>query len=774
MIDLNIINDDCVLICPNELKNALIQKKSLDFPTKRIKFISKSEVLNNGKYNYDFKAILYLKDKYHYSFDNAEEILNNLYDVDLSNSKFKKLSLIIDDLKEQNLISKNNYFKYLFNNKKCFIYGYSKNDEELKYFLAKLNINYQYLEDKIEQNFSHTIINYETLEDEVRGLFIKIMTLIKNGVNLNNIYLYKFPSDYNFILKKYAYYHNIPIEFEDDIILYDAPLFKKYLTYLNDLDFKDALDKLKLEVKKDHFGVINAIVNNLNQFLYLKLEKEKAINALIYLSKKTLLKKIKYEESIKICSFSSFIKDDDYVFMLGFSLGDYPNIYKDIDFFTDKEKSILHLNSSKLKTQINYEQLEKFILTTKNLRISFKEKYNNTRYFKSLLKDKLNLKEEKYIDEKNRYSKNLCEIEIANYIDDYYKYGTLNKFMKTFDEKNLNYNLYDHRFKGLKPFELPMINLSYSQINNYNTCPFMYFVKRFLKLDTSSDTFELNVGNLFHKILEDSLTKEISLNDYEEFINEKFKTPKDLFFLYRLLPQVEKVIQKNKKFLLNSDYQKQISEKVLKIDIDNDLSINGKIDKIMIDENNKSLIVVDYKTGNFAFNINKVNYGINLQLPLYSLLLKDSFKNYHISGIYIQNILVNEEKNDDYNYLLNGFSFDEKKLINIDRSLGTYYHNKKCCSEFLSGIILNKDGTLSKLSQRKIYDEEKFSKLLYLTKEQIKKTAWNIKSLKFDIRPIKFNSENLPCENCNCLDICFKKAEDVFYVDLKEEKKDEI
>ena len=65
---------------------------------------------------------------------------------------------------------------------------------------------------------------------------------------------------------------------------------------------------------------------------------------------------------------------------------------------------------------------------------------------------------------------------------------------------------YDHLFKKIPDYyNNEKITLSYTQINEYNKCPFQYFVKRVLKANIFENSFESNLGSLYHKILEDSL-----------------------------------------------------------------------------------------------------------------------------------------------------------------------------------------------------------------------------------------------------------------------------
>ena len=58
------------------------------------------------------------------------------------------------------------------------------------------------------------------------------------------------------------------------------------------------------------------------------------------------------------------------------------------------------------------------------------------------------------------------------------------------------------------------------------------------------------------------------------------------------------------------------------------IEISGKIDRIDISEVNgkKVGIIIDYKYGQTEFKLTDLEDGLDLQLPIYILALKDAFK----------------------------------------------------------------------------------------------------------------------------------------------------
>ena len=770
MIDFNNFDDDLIIICPSLKKEKLIKIASEKYPLKHIKYIDKAEVLENTYFNYDYSAILYLHKQYNFSFPIAKEILDNLTSLEGNNEKINKLNKIYLDLKSNKLLQENLFYKHLFNNKKIYIYGYSKNDVELMNALEKLNVTYEYIYDE-KDNFTHNVYKFKTMEDEVKSFFIKIMDLLENNISLNNIYLYSFPNEYEIMVNKYARYHNIKIEGLNKASLFASPIYKKYLEHLKNNSIINAFELLSSEIKNDPQNAIEKLANVLVELTPLYNEcNEEFISLLNFTAKSTILSEVKYDNSIKICDYNSVISDDSYVFILGFSLDAYPNIYRDTDFYSDKEKEYLGKNTSKTKNIIEEEMLTNFINNTKNIYISYKERYGKKEYYPSLLINKLKMNIFDGDISNIRYSLKLSEIEISDCFDKNKLYGIDNKNIKTFDKDLIGYQSYSHEFSGLNHFNNNLIKLSPTSISEYNTCPFKYYANRVLKIGEFENTFALKLGNIFHLILQDSLIKEINLDNYRDEIEKEFTTFKEKTLLYNLLPQVLEVINKNKEFYNNSHFKNACAEKEITINVDDNSLLTGKIDKVIFNDNDKELIVVDYKTGNFYYDKRKNAYGIDLQLPIYSLLLNSEFNDYTNVGMYIQNVCLSKKElmDKDVNpYYLNGLTLkDDNAVKRIDHYLGDYDCDGNLIkkSRFIQSIKIKNDKNLDAYSG---IVQKEYDALKEVAKGAINETLSNVRNNVFSIAPIRFKGQReLPCKYCDYNDVCFMKYSDVRYINF--------
>ena len=188
-----------IIICPNEKKEELISKfqANLEYG---VKYISKSELISSLTFSYDYKAVIYLMNNRGYSFTNAKEILDNISFLKGGTSKLDKLLEIREELIKNNLIRKNEIFKRIFDNKDVYIYGYSNLDKEIISLLNDIGVEYSYIEES-NQGYKHDLIIFENIEEEVNYFFSSVCQMISSGININDILLYSYPSEYDLLLR---------------------------------------------------------------------------------------------------------------------------------------------------------------------------------------------------------------------------------------------------------------------------------------------------------------------------------------------------------------------------------------------------------------------------------------------------------------------------------------------------------------------------------------------------------------------------------------------
>lgn len=208
---------------------------------------------------------------------------------------------------------------------------------------------------------------------------------------------------------------------------------------------------------------------------------------------------------------------------------------------------------------------------------------------------------------------------------------------------------------------------SISQLETYGKCPFKYYAERILNLNVveePSDEIEpLELGNILHEILRDFYVEleekgiyipgcdEKELKKAETLIfsiaEKKFEeagylSPADFYekerilgisgkredsILYKFLLQEREGSPNNKiykvefKFGQFGDEETFLSE--LKI---GDVKVRGIIDRLDINEADKTFNVIDYKLSGRKPDKNDLERGLSLQTPLYMLAAKEILK----------------------------------------------------------------------------------------------------------------------------------------------------
>jgi ATP-dependent helicase/nuclease subunit B len=204
--------------------------------------------------------------------------------------------------------------------------------------------------------------------------------------------------------------------------------------------------------------------------------------------------------------------------------------------------------------------------------------------------------------------------------------------------------------------ELSNKEYSITQLENYAKCPYKYFAERILNLfpieEPSEEIEALEMGSILHEILyifykrleseglvikgcddevfkrceeilfligENSLSNGFNSNPLNFYEKEKIlgiNGRRSNSILYKFLEKE----REGKGNYYPKYFEKEFGtfkvDSSLKLEVDG-YKLRGKIDRIDIDETNKHLKIIDYKLSGKRPNLNDLNEGISLQLPIY-------------------------------------------------------------------------------------------------------------------------------------------------------------
>ena len=758
MFNIQQLKDNSIIITPEKVKEGILDK--INFLDLNVKFISKNELIKNTCFNYDDKTIAYLIKK-GYSYNNAKEIIKNLYFIKEGNSKLTNLYQIKKELIEHKLINKNFNYAQLFVNKNVYVYGYSKYDKEIIWLLNKLNVNPIYLEDE-ETNFSHKVFEFDTIEEEVDHVLNEIALLAGKGVSLNKIKLFSCPREYQLIVKKYADFYGLPINFKENIKAINSPYCELFLNKYDETNLLEAYNFLVENIEHDNYHFLNKLKNIIIDIEGVFSNRVEEKTYLINKLKDVKLSDLEYKEAIDIIDYNYL--EDDCVFIMGFNLLNYPLVKKDVTYLNDKEKNYLGINTSLDENQIDEERICTFIKTHKNLYITYKKYVGKDEYYPSLLIDSLGLIKEKGKLNLVRSSLAPSKILVCKAKDLKDSFGMDSELLNALTNQMCEYKTYSHDFKHFPEIENHEFqSFSYSRIDAYNRCPFNYYLTYILKVDDYEESFTIKQGNFYHKILEDYIDKGITKEEINIKIEEAFPDLRERFFVSKNIDLFYQTFTFNQKF--HKQKEDLISNHEYKVShlLDEKTNLFGFIDNLIISKDNNAFIVVDYKSGNTVFDINKVQYGLSSQILIYSLLINKNHPEYRQMGAFIQNILKDKGKDkQDADPRFKGVMKYDPDLLSV---FDNKEYNRGSSTLFLGLSI--KNGEYVK-STRTLSNEE-WEELLILAENKTKESIENIRNAKFDIAPIQFdnNDRSLACGHCKNQAICFKNRNDIRNVSLK-------
>lgn len=412
------------------------------------------------------------------------------------------------------------------------------------------------------------------------------------------------------------------------------------------------------------------------------------------------------------------------------------------------------------------------IITYHKLGLDLKLK-NPSRYLSSL-----NLKEivDNKIYDKNLLLNNYAYLLSADKINKVER-EELSKINDSF-EHDLNYKITKENANKLYN---GVISLSPSSIETYAKCPFYHFCMKGLKLNVKEKyTFDnREVGTFMHYILEKILKNEINnvtidtLDGYifkyaENYLEENNKIVNETtkYVIKKLSKNVSLIIKniigeqsiskfKPKYFEFKIDDENMVKPVVIKLD-DDTLKVSGIVDRVDVyeDDENYYYRIIDYKTGTKKFRLDDVLMGLNLQMLIYLLAIKESNnltnKKVVPSGLlYYPALLKEVSSSRDFNEEEKmGLVRDRLKMngiINKEKNvLGLY--DEEQIGNYLSVT------TRGKLNEETLFDIDELELIFKLVKDSLKQIGKSMKTGDISASPIGGRIDS--CCYCNFKEIC--------------------
>jgi ATP-dependent helicase/DNAse subunit B len=757
------------IVCPVSYRQAILESVSPQLSSSR-RFYSKDQLLEGAYFSIDKQAIVYLMERFNYSYTIAKQRLQQIYfleSVDDSRPRIAELKQVVTALEHQQLLKRQKYFAPSISGKRALVIGYD-HDLELVRIANMLNIELIFQTHDDDQ--WPELFFFNTLKDEIYYQFNRIAGLIDAGVDPSDITVICQDPDAKFDLKLAAKKFGIPLNhFEIAAIGHSEIAIKaiQHVRLCRDLLLTKAYLQESYHLEDTHLVI--ELIDEVNSFATPPDIK------IAYFSQSVQELSAKPGRYIDGIDFGTglYPHQKKHVFIIGASQGVIPMIHSDTDFLSDVEKQELGINDSAILNKMETARWQTFLLNQPHLYISYHKHGYQGEKFPSPLFAKLEIKPEEPPLLETEYGRGLSCIKAAALLDDKRVYQI--NHPQLLDYQTLvasDYNTFDFRFR---PFDFGLhskrMQLSYTAIKTFYQCQFRYYLQYLIKLKDDSDNFYAKFGEFAHELLERAYDPGFDFETTYDNIYAKYEfTAKEQVLLVRLKQDLAEVISFNRDHEANMHLDSMRHEHTIKFRLDEITSFKGKIDKVWItkdDQGHRYLAFVDYKTSSEDFDPRKLPYGHAMQLPTYSLLLHEDpdLRQIEVIGFYIQNIIagklvrpLGKDQRQFYREQLRlaGLSTSNMdKLATLDKDFAQ--------SEYIRTIGTVKSGELKKSA--KVADSATFESYREIARTNIIEAVKEIRQHNFSINPKRFSNTEHSCQYCPFRDVCFRKDE--AYVDIK-------
>ena len=377
----------------------------------------------------------------------------------------------------------------------------------------------------------------------------------------------------------------------------------------------------------------------------------------------------------------------------------------------------------------------------------------------------------------------------THYIKQRKEHTLLLQIVEALDANFVAYLDEAYHFKNESMFQQKLLlpeQLSLTQLETYNRCPYQYFLKYILRVNEPyKDKIQtVHTGNLLHgtyellatiaqeqKIrLSDIQHPEIIIKQYfaDNFIQLEQHPLFNLITNRYVYQKTEMVAQDSLGFLMKNEELSQfipqfIEYKLPKFPIhvaDVTRYLIGKLDRIDFDMTNQYFRIIDYKSSKRTIDFNKLIYGTQLQLPLYSYLAQQAFSQTLAGSMYVpmvdQDILIDTAMTD---------TDITKQLQKLYQATGLFLNDKESLVKFDQNILTEeksivipyeskKDGTANQHSM--VLEAAELQAVEDFALQKAKDTILHIHQQSFPVTPIReeYDYQTTPCKYCPFRSIC--------------------
>ncbi|MDT8337317.1 MAG: PD-(D/E)XK nuclease family protein, partial [Candidatus Izemoplasmatales bacterium] len=421
------------------------------------------------------------------------------------------------------------YFDYIDISKE-YISDKIKHLQEIKKTLLKNNIliekkrvysqvyqvNDLFVPDKFNQNVEKIYTNkvsenkvalYKAIDhlEQVKFVYEKVIDLLENGIDINKINILNSTVENDVSLGKLFHDSSIPYNINKRFSLSEYPVMINLIKHLRETGYEKALNYLTGLEKNDVINKIIRVFNTYEKVLFIE-----DIEVLIYELKRLSLIDSGYAEAINITSFNNLVyREDEYYILMNYYDDAFPKKYVDNDYLIDSEVKEIDYPTSIELNNYNKQMITDVLNQIDHLILVYPNQViDETRPARFNLRREINYFVYKHEYKFKTYLQNLVYLD---YTKKRYDFNNYNIYTADLDRLN---NVYHHEYQEYIPFFTGINDktltylidkfntLTAYKLESYSLCPFQYYLKYLLKLDSFEDNIFTYIGNVIHKALE--------------------------------------------------------------------------------------------------------------------------------------------------------------------------------------------------------------------------------------------------------------------------------
>lgn len=540
------------------------------------------------------------------------------------------------------------------------------------------------------------------------------------------------------------------------------------------LDCEGIMEKL---FEKDSEGALKLVnvFNDMNNYLDSNASFSEIIEVLKNISFESDKTEV-YQDTITISNLEDFVLEGKkIVYFLGATNEFLPKEFKPSHLISTYDIDKDNLNELILDNKNKWDYLFSHLILFKNVYVTTPKLGNDLKLKEaSVMLNKVIKKDieiAKIYDRKSMikdYAIKLSNKKINKVYDDY--------FCKINEVNHHNLNLRIPSNTALKLYS-KTLNVSPSSIETYAKCPFYHFILYGLKLKVKEKYLfdSREVGTFVHYLLENVIKNDIDNikeeNTYEiikkyslSYLkdNGKIMDNKTKYLIEELSKSTSNVINmiiseqeksrfKPTFFELKIDDNSTVTPLSVKL-LNGTLNINGIVDRVDTyqDDENFYYRIIDYKTGEKKFRLDEVLMGLNLQMLIYLLAIKNSHsftdKKMIPSALLYYPALLKESKSS------RGLTLEEKEKSVYDRLKmnGIINSSSDVLDLFGEDLKCYTDSFVrDKLSFEKVFSMDDINNVFEYMINTIKTIGNNILDGKISVSPVEDG-----CKYCKFSSIC--------------------